>query len=145
MEPSDYNIFDLIPQRPPMVMIDKLIYADPKTGKGIFYITESNPFCFNGQLLEAGMMECIAQTAAAFTGYSRLSMHEEVKKGYIGSVKNLVVYSLPSAGTEIQSEITLENELLGFTIITGRIKQNDNLLAECEMRILIEVDDEAEK
>jgi predicted hotdog family 3-hydroxylacyl-ACP dehydratase len=136
MNPTDYNIFDLIPQRLPMVMIDKLTGADEKRGKGTFFINESNPLCFQGHLLEAGMIECIAQTAAAFTGYSMLSQHKEVKRGYIGSVKNLIIYSMPATGTEIQSEITLENELLGFTIITGKIFQNKKLLAECEMRIL---------
>jgi predicted hotdog family 3-hydroxylacyl-ACP dehydratase len=144
MKPSDFNIFDLIPQRPPMVMIDKLIYADEKTAKGIFFVNESNPLCFEDHLLESGMIECIAQTAAAFTGYSQLSQKKEVKRGYIGSIKNLKVYSLPATDTEIQPEITLENELLGFTIITGRIMQNNKLLAECEMRILID-DGNAEK
>lgn len=144
MNPSDYNILDLIPQRPPLVMLDKLTYADDKKGKGILFISESNPFCSDGHLLEAGMIECIAQTAAAFTGYLRLSVNKEIKKGYIGSVKNLRVYSLPWADTTIESEIILENELLGFTIISGKVLQGINLLAECEMRILIENDDNAD-
>jgi predicted hotdog family 3-hydroxylacyl-ACP dehydratase len=136
MKPTDYDIFDLIPQRLPMVMIDKLTGADEKRGAGTFFIDESNPLVFQGRLLEAGMIECIAQTAAAFTGFLMLSQHKEVKRGYIGSVKNLTVYSLPATGTEIQSEITVDNELLGFTIISGKIFQNTKLLAECEMRIL---------
>ena len=136
MKPAEYDIFDLIPQRLPMVMIDKLTGAGEKTGTATFFINESNPLVFQGYLLEAGIIECIAQTAAAFTGYSMLSQHKEVKRGYIGSVKNLTIFSMPASGTEIQSEITVDNELLGFTIITGKIFQNDKLLAECEMRIL---------
>ena len=138
MKPSDYEIQDLIPQRPPMVMIDSLVFAGDNTGVGKLFINESNPLCFEGYLTEAGLIECIAQTAAAYTGYSRLSQYKEVKRGYIGSVKNLKIYSLPRTRTEITTEITVENELLGFTIITGKVLCGKKLLAECELRILLE-------
>lgn len=138
MKPSDYEITDLIPQRPPMVMIDKLIFADEKTGIGIFRAGPLNPLCFEGFLSEAGIIESIAQTAAAFTGYSRISRSKAVKKGFIGSVKNLRIYSLPPADSKVISEITVENELLGFTIIKGKVVCNNKLVAECEMRIILE-------
>jgi predicted hotdog family 3-hydroxylacyl-ACP dehydratase len=138
MKPSDYNIIELIPQRPPMVMIDKLIDADEKSASGRLTIKESNLFSHNGKLQEAGLIEFIAQTAAAYTGYLSLSKNQLVRRGYIGSVKNLVIHSLPDINTEIQSEIIVDTELLGYTIITGRVFQNDNILAECEMRIKLE-------
>jgi len=138
MKPSEYFIPDLIPQRPPFIMIDQLTGCDEKTAKGRLFITESNILCHNGHLQESGLMECIAQTAAAYTGYLQLSAKKEVTKGYIGAIKNLVIYSLPAVNTEIQSEIIVENELLGYTIVTGRIFQNSTLVAECEMRILLE-------
>ena len=33
MKPEEYEILDLIPQRPPMVMIDKLTHSDEKIGQ----------------------------------------------------------------------------------------------------------------
>jgi predicted hotdog family 3-hydroxylacyl-ACP dehydratase len=138
MNPSSYNIEDLIPQRPPMVMIDHLVHSEEKTAGGKLLIKLSNVFCHDGHLLEAGLVEFIAQTAAAWTGYKQLSVGQEVRLGFIGSVKNLVVYSLPEADTEIVSELVLDSELLGYTIITGRVFQAGNLLAECEMRIKLE-------
>ncbi len=138
MNPADYSILDLIPQRPPFVMIDQLTEAGDKSAKGRLFIRESNVLCHNGFLQEAGLMECIAQTAAAYTGYLLLSAKKEVSKGYIGAIKNFVVHSLPEVNTEIQSEIIVENELLGYTIITGRIIQQSTVLAACEMRILLE-------
>ena len=138
MDPSEYNIIDLVPQRPPMVMIDQLTFANEKSARGRLNIKESNLFSYNGQLQEAGLVEFIAQTAAAYTGYLSISNNQEVKKGFIGSIKNLVIHSLPDINTEIQSEVVIDTELLGFTIITGRVFQNDKVLAECEMRILLE-------
>ena len=138
MKPSEYAIFDLIPQRPPFVMIDQLTECNEKTARGRLFIKESNVLCHNGHLQESGLMECIAQTAAAYTGYLQLSAQKEVILGYIGAIKNLVIHSLPAANTEIQSEIMVENELLGFTIVTGKIFQKTAVLVECEMRILLE-------
>jgi predicted hotdog family 3-hydroxylacyl-ACP dehydratase len=138
MKPDEYNVLDLIPQRPPMVIIDQLTYADEKSARGLLKIKESNLFCHNGKLQEAGLIEFIAQTAAACTGYLSLSRNQSVIRGFIGSVKNLVIHSLPEINTEIQSEIIVDTELLGYTIITGRVFQKDKMLAECEMRILLE-------
>ena len=121
-----------------MVMIDRLVYAGEKTAGGKLFIEESNLFCNKGFLLEAGMVEFIAQTAAAFTGYLQLEAGKAVRLGFIGSVKNLVINSLPSINSEIESEIIVDSELLGYTIITGRVRQEGRVLAECEMRIKVE-------
>lgn len=137
MKPEEYDILDLIPQRPPMVLIDRLIRTDGKSAAGRLFITESNMFCENGFLQEAGLIEFIAQTAAAYEGYRQLSLHEEIKTGYIGAIKNLSIHSLPEINTEILSEIIVDSELLGYTIITGRIFQNNIVIAGCEMRILV--------
>jgi 3-hydroxyacyl-[acyl-carrier-protein] dehydratase len=136
MFPSEYNILDLIPQRPPMAMIDALIDADERSARGELYILESNLFNDNGFLGEPGLVEFIAQTAAAYTGYKNKTTNREVSEGYIGAIKNLVIHELPKVNTPIQSEIVIENEIVGYTIIAGRVYQDNRLLAECEMRIL---------
>jgi 3-hydroxyacyl-[acyl-carrier-protein] dehydratase len=136
MLPSDFDIFDLIPQRPPMTMIDALIAADEKSARGNLFVTESNLFYDNGVLTEPGLIEFIAQTAAAYTGYKNKTTDKEVSEGYIGAIKNLVIHELPKVNSLVQSEIVVENEIVGYTIIAGRVFQDGRLLAECEMRIL---------
>lgn len=136
MLPADYDILELIPQRPPMAMIDALTAANEKSAHGKLYILESNLFCNNGVLAEPGMIEFIAQTAAAYTGYKNKTSNNEVSEGYIGAIKNLVIHRLPAVNSLIESEIVVENEIVGYTIIAGRVYQDDVVLAECEMRIL---------
>jgi predicted hotdog family 3-hydroxylacyl-ACP dehydratase len=138
MKPAEYTITELIPQRHPFIMIDQLTECREKAAKGSLRIKESNVLAHNGYLQEGGLLECIAQTAAAYTGYIQRSSQKEIARGYIGAIKNLTIYSLPAVDTIIQSEIIVENELLGYTILTGRIFQHDQVLAECEMRILLE-------
>ena len=136
MNPSDYDILELIPQRPPMQMIDRLLYADEQSAKGCLFIKESNLFCDNGMLSESALIEFIAQTAAAYTGYQNKINNNSVSEGYIGAVKNLVISSRPLVNTEITSEIVVENEIVGFTIINGKVFDQGRVIAECEMRIL---------
>jgi predicted hotdog family 3-hydroxylacyl-ACP dehydratase len=136
MNPSLYHITDLIPQRPPMQMIDRLLTAGERTATGSLFITDSNMFVENGWLSESALIEFIAQTAAAYTGYVNKINNSGVSEGYIGAVKNFTVNALPAVNTEIQSEIEIVNEIVGFTIILGRVFHEGNIIAECEMRIL---------
>jgi 3-hydroxymyristoyl/3-hydroxydecanoyl-(acyl carrier protein) dehydratase len=137
MKATDYEILDLIPQRPPMQMIDKLMHADERSATGSLYIQPNNLFCENGFLREPGILEFIAQTAAAFTGYRKKLSQQDVTEGYIGAIKNLVVSTLPSANHEIRSEIVVENEIVGFTIVSGKVFDENQVIASCEMRILL--------
>ena len=136
MKPEEFEIPDLIPQRQPMVMIDQLTHAGENFARGRLFIKTSNVFCQNGHLEEAGIVEFITQTAAAYKGYQQLSARKKVKQGFLGLIKNLTIHSLPTVNTEIQSEIIIEEELLGYTIITGRVFQDNAVIAEGEMRIL---------
>jgi len=79
MRPEEYEILDLILLRPPMVMIDQLTFSGEKSAKGRLFIKESNVFCIEGQFQEAGLIEFISQTAAAYSGYLQLSIQKKVK------------------------------------------------------------------
>jgi len=136
MNPSQYNVLDLIPQRPPMQMIDKLTSVSEKSASGSLFIKPSNPFIHNERLSESALIEFIAQTAAAFTGYRNKINNVAVGEGYIGAVKGLAVYDLPPVNAEILSEIEVVNEIVGFTIIMGKVFYEERLIAECEMRIM---------
>ena len=62
---TEENILSLIPQRPPFVMVDALAYTNEKATATVLKITEQNIFVNKGELTESGLVENIAQTAAA--------------------------------------------------------------------------------
>ena len=66
---SDIDILDLIPQRPPFVMVDELLHYDPILSNTRFLIKESNILVENGLLSECGVIENMAQSCAARIGY----------------------------------------------------------------------------
>ena len=137
MKPEQFNSIELIPQRPPMVMVDRLVECTETKTISSFFIKKENIFCENNHFTEPGLIENIAQTAAARIGYINKISNQEVLIGYIGAIKELEINFLPNVLTEITTEITIETELLGFTIIHGKILSNNDIAAECNMTIFI--------
>ena len=131
------DILSLIPQRPPFVMIDELIFADEKFSRSVLKVREGNIFVKKGALAEPGLVENIAQTAAAGIGYICRIEKKPVLIGYIGAIQNLEIVALPKINDEIETEIAVKNQIFNVTIISGQIRCNGILLAQCEMKIFI--------
>lgn len=102
-----------------------------------FTITADNIFVKNGVFKEPGLVENIAQTAAAGAGYVSYTQNKPVLVGYIGAVNNLQVFALPATGDELITEITTENQIFDVTLISGKITCNGQLIAQCNMKIFI--------
>ncbi|HYG38670.1 MAG TPA: 3-hydroxyacyl-ACP dehydratase [Cytophagales bacterium] len=135
---TDKNeVMALIPQRPPVVMVDKLLYNDEvKTVSG-FTILQENIFSKGGVLKEPGIIENIAQTAAARAGYYYKSKNENPPIGFIGAVKNLFINFLPEVGKELITEVKVETEVMNATVISAEVKCEDKVVAGGEMKIFI--------
>lgn len=137
---SGDDILELIPQRPPFAMIDKLLSSGTQQTVSGLTVSESNLLCENGSFTESGLVENIAQTAAAGVGYVCKQENRPVPVGFIAAVKDLHIYSLPAVGAELVTEVNIKNQVMDVTIIHGQVKENGTLLAECEMRIFIKND-----
>jgi predicted hotdog family 3-hydroxylacyl-ACP dehydratase len=131
------NIQSLIPQRAPFVMIDQLIGSDEKYTRTAFQVREDNIFVVNDELREPGLVENIAQTAAARAGYVSQKESKPVLVGYIGAIKDLQVFDLPKTGDILETEISIENQVFDATLISGKIKCGGIIMAQCEMKIFI--------
>ncbi|MFL5763260.1 MAG: hydroxymyristoyl-ACP dehydratase [Bacteroidia bacterium] len=135
----------LIPQKPPMEMVDKLWSNDDTTTVSGFHIEADNVFCENGFFTEPGLTENIAQTAALRLGYMIAEMRKNGETGppplgYIGAVKNLLIHRLPPSGSELLTEVVVQANVFEVTLITAKSTFNGTLAAECEMKIFIKKD-----
>ena len=119
-------------------MVGKLLYTDDTITRSSFVIGADNVFVRDNLFHEAGLLENIAQTAALRAGYIAQEENRPVSVGYIGAVKNLDIFILPKVGDEIMTEVTIETKVMDITVLTGEVKHNEALLAQCEMRVLAE-------
>jgi predicted hotdog family 3-hydroxylacyl-ACP dehydratase len=118
-------------------MVDRLLFADEKKSCCSFIAKEDNPFVEEGYFSTPGMVESMAQTAAAGTGYLFKKENKEVPVGYIGSVQKLSVVEWPPANAEITMEVSLLTNIMQVSLVSGVVKYKGRILASCEMKIFI--------
>ena len=137
MQISGDKVYDLIPQRPPFVLIDSLVEADDVVSKTEFAVASDHILVENGYLSAEGLIENIAQTAAAGLGYHKLHQQKPPAIGYIGAVSKIAVNHLPAVGATVQTVVETTRQVLNVTIVRGRAFDGDQLLPECEMKIFV--------
>ncbi len=118
-------------------MIDRLVSSD-----AVFSVTElevwpDNLFVDNGRMTAAGLVENIAQTCAARIGYINLNSGETVKIGVIGSISNLNIARTPRVGEHLVTTIKLLEEVFQVTLVEAMVKSDDEVLAQCNMKIAL--------
>ncbi|MFN8276181.1 MAG: 3-hydroxyacyl-ACP dehydratase [Chitinophagales bacterium] len=134
----------LIPQKPPMVMVDGLLAHTETESVSCFEIKPDNIFLSNGALRFPGLIENIAQTCALRSGFA---FSEEAKKaqgppaqppvGFIGEVKNAVIHRLPKVGEVLHTKIDLLHTVFTASIVKGEVSVNGEVIASCEMKIFV--------
>ena len=131
------NTPGLIPQKFPFVMIDHLIYSDEHSSRTQFCVKADNILVEDGEFSAAGLVENIAQTAAARAGYLAQTLEKPDAIGYIGAIKNLEIFSLPQINDILETEIIIDNQIFDVTLISGKVKRRDELLAQCQMKVFV--------
>jgi predicted hotdog family 3-hydroxylacyl-ACP dehydratase len=137
MTPSE-NITAFLPQRPPFIMISKLLYVEDKKTVTGYIVAEDNILVEDGIFTEAGLLENMAQTAAAGAGYKATIEYKPVLNGYIGMVKNFLLFGLPKANDILKTEVTETSRFFMMQTIQGKIWCGEKLLAQCEMKIFLQ-------
>jgi len=138
MEFEKIDILELLPQRPPFIMLDELTHFDKVITRTRTKVTADNIFVENDRLSESGVIENIAQTCAARMGYiNKFITSDKVKIGFIGSIKDLVFEALPKEGDELITTIEVVSEIFAITLVNAKIEVGDKLIAACEMKISI--------
>lgn len=132
------NILDLIPQRAPIVMVDEFLGIDVNVSRTRFTVYEDNIFVDNNKLSECGLIEHIAQSAAARVGYIFKSNKQPIPIGYIGSINNFELIELPKVEDNISTTIEIIQEVFNITLIKACCYVGDKEIASCKMKIFLE-------
>lgn len=128
----------LLPQQPPFVMIDTLVHYSQKRVMSETLVRESNIYTENGILQSYALIENIAQTCAARIGYvNRYILKRGIRIGYIGSLKNLEIISLPVVGDMLSTQISIREELFGMILAEASVTTGGNVILRTELKIAL--------
>ncbi len=131
------ELYKLFPQRKPIVMVDTFFHADEEGAATGLHIIADNLFCENKRFKEPGIIEHIAQSAAAFAGYAPYIKGEKPKLGFIGEIKKFKIQRLPQVGDFLHTRIRVLGEAGGVTLIAAETSTDDMPVATCQMKIFI--------
>lgn len=138
MDLEQIDIHELLPQREPFVMVDKLVYFDEKTTTASFLVREDNLFVENGRLNACALAENIAQTCAARLGYvNKYILKRGIQIGFIGAVKDMKVIDTPVVGDVLTTTIHVLEQIMGLTLVMAVIRIGDRVVTTAEMKIAL--------
>lgn len=131
------SVIDLLPQQFPFQMVDQLLECNQDIIRTQFLIQHDNVLVAEHQLCEGGLIENMAQSAAAATGYLCKKEGKEVPVGYIGAIKNVLIHRLPMVGETLQTELNTKFNVGQATIVEGKIFSDKESIASCELTIFV--------
>ncbi len=136
---SAIDIRTLLPQQPPFVMVGNILSCDATTTRCSYTVPPDNIFCEGGVFTAPGLIEHVAQTAAARLGFINLYVNKggKVQIGYIGAIKDFEIVRLPHVGETIETEVQVEQEVMGMTLVSARVIIGNELIATTSMKIAL--------
>ena len=116
------SILELLPQRPPFVMVDCLTDYSETQSSCSLTIRPDNVFCEDGEFAAAGLIEHIAQTCG-------------VRLGFIGEVKDLSIVRLPREGETLDTTIVVMQEIFDVTLVSAEVRVGTETIATTRLKI----------
>lgn len=128
---------DLVPHRPPMLLIDRLLEGNEQGGVAETVIRPDHLFLQGGRLHPAALMEILAQSFAAVKGYTDRKQGKKPAEGFLVGVRNLKVYASPQVGDRLSVTINRAGETDEFTWAEGTVQRGTELLAEGTVMVFV--------
>lgn len=133
------NMMQYIPQGPPFQMVDRIIETNDVFTICSLNISKQQLFVNeHGHFLEAGIIEHMAQTAAAGSGFRAAQEDKPAPVGFIGSVKNFKLCELPKVHQIIQTKITVLHTMGNVQVVEAISTVNEQIVASAEFKIFLQ-------
>ncbi len=136
---KDIDIRDILPQRSPMLMVDALTEFGEAGAVTEFRARADCIFVEHGRLTPEGIVENVAQTCAARTGYyNKYVLGQPVEIGFIGAVRKFRVHCAPQVGETLRTEIVIRSEFFGISMADAKVLDSEgNVIAEGTMKTAV--------
>jgi len=105
MSACRYAITELLPHRPPMILLDRVRDFDADTLTASVMITRSSMFCVDGSVPSHIALEFMAQACGAHAGILALEKGEAVRIGFVLGTRDFVCM-VPGFGVGDRLDVT---------------------------------------
>ena len=139
MNIQEVDIRTLLPQRAPMVMVDRLVSVDEKSAETALEVRADNLFVEDGVLKPYALVEVMAQSCAAQLGYADKCIHghNDVRIGYIGSVKKMLVDAAPRVGETLTTHVQMLEDFGDMRMAAAECFIGERQIATAELVITL--------
>lgn len=133
------DIASLIPQRTPIMMLDSFCCIDDKSCSSSLTLQENIFMKEDGTIAQEGLLEHIAQSAAAWIGYRRIQAGKSVALGFIGDIRKCTyLASMPKKGDVLQTHINIVSDFGEIIMISATTMVNNQEIVTCSMKLASE-------
>lgn len=135
MDFSGKPIQQLIPQRQPILMVDKVVSCEEVDALTEFAITEGNIFLEGDVLSAPGIIENMAQSCAARMGCIDIIHGEPIKIGYIGDIKDCEIIRRPHCNETLHTHVHVIEDFFNLLLAEVKVMVKDECIAEARVKV----------
>ena len=123
-----------------MVLVDDVPIWGPERIEARRTVRLGDPFVEDGELSDAALIECIAQTIAAGDAQHARDKGGRVVKGYLTGLTNLRFHSRARVGETITLEADCQKRMDGMGLFKAVARVGERLLAEGTFKLYVDID-----
>lgn len=137
MDPEGFR--ELIPHRPPMVLIDAVNEYGPTRIVARRTVREGDPFVDAHGLDSSALLEVIAQTIAAGDAMYAQANGGKVLRGYLTGLTGVKLHGRAAIGDSIEVTGDCLKRMDGMGLFDATAKVGDRVLAEGRFKLFVEI------
>lgn len=128
----------LLPQRPPMLLLDRLLSCTPTEGTADTRVSPGNLFRLPDDTIHAAaFFELMAQAYAAVHGYQNQLAGKPVSIGYLAGITRAVVHGAARVGDRLLVTVRQTALVQPFIRAEARVVRDGETLAEGELTLFV--------
>ena len=139
MTPQPVSVTELLPHRPPMLLLDALESFSAQAARAVLEVRADNPFLRpDGFLERAAFAEMLAQCfAAGFGACLRAAGQRAPGWGYLAALREVVVQGDARLGQRLAVTACLTARLGNIAVVTGEVWCGEKLLASGQIKVFL--------
>jgi len=132
------RIESLLPQRPPMLLLDRLLSCTPSEGTADARVTAGNLFRLPDDTIHtAALFELMAQAYAAVRGYQETVAGKPVAIGYLAGITHAVIHGAARVGDHLLVTVRQTALFPPFVRAEARVVRGGETIALGELTLFI--------